>query len=53
MCVSAHVKERDKKNAYEAGVDLFVGKPVPPNELVNSIDSLIKEKLNSAILKER
>ncbi|MEW6195655.1 MAG: response regulator [Bacteroidota bacterium] len=44
ICVTAHIKQIDRQNAFNAGVDLFVAKPVPPHELLAKINLLIEEK---------
>ena len=41
ICLSAHVLERDKGNAYDAGVDYFLEKPVGNNLLLSKIEELI------------
>ncbi len=42
ICVTAHIKTIDKQNAMNAGVDLFIAKPVPPHELLSKINYLIQ-----------
>ncbi|MHB1688400.1 MAG: response regulator [Ignavibacteriaceae bacterium] len=41
ICLSAHVLEPDIQNAYKAGVDVFLGKPVSNEKLINSIRELL------------
>ena len=47
LCLSAHVLEKDKKNAYDAGVDIFLPKPVSNDHLMNTILELLKKNKNS------
>jgi DNA-binding response OmpR family regulator len=44
ICLTAHVKEMDRKNAREAGVDFFIAKPIRPNDLLEKINSIIDSK---------
>ncbi len=41
VCLSAHVLENDKRLAYEAGVDVFLGKPVSNEKLLSTLDDFI------------
>ena len=41
LCLSAHVLDKDKRSAYEAGVDIFLEKPVRNDNLLNTINKLI------------
>lgn len=43
LCLSAHVFEQDKRAALEAGVDIFLEKPVPNQILFGTIEKLIRE----------
>lgn len=43
LCLSAHVFEPDKRAALDAGVDLFLEKPVSNKVLFDSIDKLISK----------
>ena len=44
LCLTAHVMEQDKQNAFEAGVDYFLPKPVTNSILMNTIVSLLETK---------
>ena len=41
LCLSAHVMQQDKKNAYDAGVDAFLEKPVQNETLLRNIWTLL------------
>lgn len=41
LCLSAHVFEQDKRKAIEAGVDMYLEKPISNKLLLNSINDLI------------
>ena len=41
LCLSAHVLENDKKSAYEAGVNVFLEKPVKNDNLLLTINQMI------------
>ncbi len=41
ICLSAHVLDKYKKNAYEAGADIFLEKPVKNYKLLNTVKELI------------
>jgi len=41
LCISAHVMERDRENAFRAGVDKFLAKPVSNKVLIETIDDMI------------
>lgn len=46
ICLTAHAFQRDKENAEDAGVDMFLAKPVENEILLNAIESFrIKEKI--------
>ncbi|MDA3860871.1 MAG: response regulator [Melioribacteraceae bacterium] len=40
LCVTAHAYSRDKKNAYDAGVDFYMSKPFSKDVLINKINEL-------------
>ncbi|GAB4132094.1 MAG: hypothetical protein Fur0015_05770 [Ignavibacteriales bacterium] len=42
--LSAHAFQRDKDNAYKAGIDAFLTKPVQNDILLNTIMQVYKEK---------
>lgn len=42
--LSAHAFQRDKDNAYKAGVDIFITKPAQGNLLMESLASILKQK---------
>jgi CheY-like chemotaxis protein len=42
ICLSAHIFDRDRKNAYLAGADMFLAKPVSNDLLCQTINSYIK-----------
>jgi len=42
LCLTAHSFRNDKKNALDAGVDLFVVKPVEVNQLRSYVSELIE-----------
>ncbi|MBZ0199503.1 MAG: response regulator [Ignavibacteriaceae bacterium] len=44
ICISAHVFPKDKANAYNAGVDDFLARPVYNGDLLNSLTRVYKEK---------
>lgn len=41
VCLSAHVLEKDKLKAYEAGADIFLEKPVRNDVLLQTVKNLI------------
>ena len=41
LCISAHVLERDRENALNAGVDKFLAKPVSNHILMETINEMI------------
>lgn len=41
LCISAHVMEKDKENAFKAGVNKFLAKPVSNKVLIETIDDMI------------
>ncbi|MDP4116858.1 MAG: response regulator [Bacteroidota bacterium] len=46
ICLTAHAFQKDKENAEDAGVDLFLAKPVENEILLNAIESFrIKEEI--------
>lgn len=46
VCMSAHVFPRDQKNAYDAGVDIFLPRPVYNQELLKALNKILNEKRN-------
>lgn len=43
IALSAYVRPEERARARSAGFDLHVGKPVEPNELVDAVQSLLKQ----------
>ncbi|MCF8261916.1 MAG: response regulator [Melioribacteraceae bacterium] len=43
-CLTAHAFQRDKENAMNAGVDIFMTKPVENNHLLLTLKSLLSDK---------
>ena len=44
VCYTAHVLQRDRLNAYKAGCDLFIGKPLDNRILLESIKKIVESK---------
>jgi CheY-like chemotaxis protein len=44
VVLSAHVFQKDKDNAYRAGVDLFIPKPVQNEVLLNSLTNIYESR---------
>lgn len=44
VSLSAHAFQKDKENAYNAGVDLFITKPVKGHILIESLISVLEKK---------
>ncbi len=44
ICISAHVFPKDRANAYNAGVDDFLARPVYNEQLLSSLIRVYKEK---------
>jgi len=44
VCLSAHAFKKDRENAFNAGVDVFLTKPVENKVLLNTLIELIKKK---------
>ena len=42
IALTSFISNHDRQKAYEAGVDLFLAKPILPNELVSHIQNFIK-----------
>lgn len=43
VALSAHALRKDRDNAMEAGVDVFLNKPIDPSVLLNSLLGELKE----------
>ncbi|MHB8853391.1 MAG: response regulator [Ignavibacteriaceae bacterium] len=43
ICLSAHVLYQDIQNAYDAGVDIFLGKPVSNEILLRTIKDILNK----------
>lgn len=46
VALSAHAFQKDKENAYQAGVDIFLTKPVQNEVLLDTLINAYKEKKN-------
>jgi DNA-binding response OmpR family regulator len=44
ICLSSHIFNTDRKNAYETCIDMFLTKPVRNDILLHSINSFINSK---------
>ena len=44
VCLSAHAFKKDRENAFNAGVDVFLTKPVENKVLLNTLLDLINKK---------
>lgn len=44
VALSAHAFQKDKDNAYKAGVDLYLTKPIHKNHLLESLDRVLRQK---------
>jgi CheY-like chemotaxis protein len=44
--LSAHAFQRDKDNAYNAGIDIFLTKPVQNDVLMNTLLKTLEQKTN-------
>ncbi len=44
VALSAHAFQKDKDDAYKAGVDLYLTKPIPKNHLLESLDKVLHQK---------
>jgi CheY-like chemotaxis protein len=44
VILSAHAYQKDKDNAYKAGVDMFITKPVQGNLLIDSLKKVLEKK---------
>jgi CheY-like chemotaxis protein len=44
VALSAHAFQKDKENAYQAGVDMFLTKPVQNEVLLETLVNLYQEK---------
>ena len=42
IALTAFISNTDKQRAYDAGVDLFLAKPILPNDLISRIQRYIK-----------
>lgn len=47
--LSAHAFQKDRDNAYEAGVDIFITKPVQGNFLLENLFAALKQKTDITI----
>ncbi len=44
VILSAHAYQKDKDNAYKAGVDIFITKPVQGHILIDSLRNVLEQK---------
>ena len=44
VCISAHVFPQDRKNAFDAGVDEFLPRPIYNKDLLQALKKVYKEK---------
>lgn len=44
VALSAHAFQKDKDNAYKAGVDLYLTKPTPVKHLLESLEKILLKK---------
>jgi len=42
--LSAHAYQKDKDNAYKAGIDIFITKPVQGHILIDSLRKILEER---------
>lgn len=42
--LSAHAYQKDKDNAYKAGIDIFITKPVQGHILIDSLKKILEER---------
>ncbi len=49
ICISAHVFPRDRQNAFNAGVDEFLPRPIRNEDMLNSIIEVYKKKTGKSI----
>ena len=49
ICLSAHVFPKDKINAFEAGVDEFLTRPIYNQDLLSSLIEVYKQKTGRSI----
>ncbi len=47
--LSAHAFQRDKDNAYNAGVDVFLTKPVQNNVLIDTLIKTLEQKTGTKV----
>jgi CheY-like chemotaxis protein len=51
VCLTAHAFKRDKQNALDAGVDVFLTKPIDNNVLLSTLLEIIDKKEESPEIK--
>lgn len=44
VVLSAHAFQKDKDNAYKAGIDLYLTKPVFKNHLLEALENVLRRK---------
>lgn len=49
ICISAHVFPKDRQNAFNAGVDEFLPRPIRNEDMLASIMEVFKNKTGKAI----
>jgi DNA-binding response OmpR family regulator len=50
ICISAHVFPKDRQNAFNAGVDEFIARPVRNEDMLKCIIDVFKKKTGRDIL---
>jgi two-component system, cell cycle response regulator DivK len=49
VALTAHAYQKDKINAYNSGVDLFLTKPIQGNHLLESLMKVLEQKVKSVL----
>lgn len=47
--LSAHAFQKDRDNAYQAGIDIFITKPAQGNFLLENLMTALKQKTGTAV----
>ncbi|MCL4548945.1 MAG: response regulator [Bacteroidetes bacterium] len=48
VALSAHAFQKDKDNAYKAGIDLYLTKPIQKNHLLEALEKILRQKFESS-----
>ncbi len=48
VALSAHAFQKDKDNAYKAGIDLYLTKPILKNHLLEALEKILRQKFESS-----